>query len=113
MATKKPVTTTAPAQAEKSAKPPAKKITRPPQIARAETPAVSEKAIEKFIESAPDSTTQKKQAPEGRGLVRGKREQISHTIPPDLLDKVDALAKSKGLTRAGLINFAISEYVNK
>jgi metal-responsive CopG/Arc/MetJ family transcriptional regulator len=45
--------------------------------------------------------------------MRGKREQISHTIPPALLAKIDAVAETKGMTRAGLINLAISDYLDK
>lgn len=75
-------------------RPPAKKATSP-------------EAIEKFVSGAPDS----KKAPQAKkGLMRGKREQISHTIPPALLERLDQLADSKGMTRAGLINLAVSEY---
>jgi hypothetical protein len=41
------------------------------------------------------------------GIKRGRREQISHTIDPDLLDKVDRFAREMGQTRAGFINMAI------
>jgi CopG-like RHH_1 or ribbon-helix-helix domain, RHH_5 len=75
-------------------RPPAKKATNP-------------EAVEKFVSGAPDS---KKAPQEKKGLMRGKREQISHTIPPALLEKLDQLADSQGMTRAGLINLAISQY---
>jgi predicted DNA-binding protein len=39
--------------------------------------------------------------------LKGKRRQISHTIPPDLLVRVDAMAAKTGNTRASLINLAI------
>jgi hypothetical protein len=77
-------------------RPPAKKAT--------------EKKIETFIASAPDSA---KVEAEKKPLMRGKREQISHTIPPDILEKLDKVAKMQGITRAGLINIAISEYIRK
>lgn len=66
---------------------------------------------EQFIAQAPDAPalTDTPAAPR-KGLIRGKREQISHTMPPELLAKVDALAQAKGLTRAGLINLAVAEY---
>lgn len=74
-------------------RPPAKKATNP-------------EAIEKFVAGAPDS---KKGAEPKKGLMRGKREQISHTIPPALLERLDARADFMGMTRAGFINFAISQ----
>ena len=53
-----------------------------------------------FIEGAPDA----KRTP----LMKGNREQISHTIPPELLARLDAYAPKIGQTRAGAINLAIS-----
>lgn len=76
-------------------RPPAKKAT--------------EKGIEKFIASAPDATpTIQPKKP----LMRGKREQISHTIPPALLARLDKQVEATGMTRAGLINQAISKYLD-
>lgn len=45
--------------------------------------------------------------------MRGKREQISLTMPPELLAKADQTAQSKGITRAGLINLAVAEYLGR
>ena len=82
-------------------------ITKPPTSTK--TP-VNDKALSEFIGSAPDaSTPEKKQG----GLKRGKREQISHTLPPELLKRTDDRAEAMGLTRAGFINLALSEYLNK
>ena len=67
-------------------------------------------SVEKFIGKAPDA---REEVPTRKSLMRGKREQISHTMPPDLLEKVDEMSKRKGITRAGLINLAISEYCEK
>ena len=76
-------------------RPPAKKAT--------------EKNVEKFISLAPDATPpiQIKKT-----LMRGKREQISHTIPPALLARLDKQVEATGMTRAGLINQAISKYLD-
>lgn len=41
------------------------------------------------------------------------RKQISHTIPPALLEKIDERASSLGLTRAGFINYVLTDFVNK
>jgi len=68
-----------------------------------------EKSIEKFIASAPDA---KPVSAIKSPLMRGKREQISHTIPPALLARLDARVEATGMTRAGLINQAISKYLD-
>ena len=56
---------------------------------------------EEFINAAPDGQPQRK------GVKKGKREQISLTIPPALLDRLDAVANRLALSRAGMINLAI------
>ena len=62
------------------------------------------KAADNFISAAPDSGS----AATRKGVTRGKREQITHTLPPELLAKIDAQAQTRGMTRAGFINYAIS-----
>ncbi|PHV11926.1 ribbon-helix-helix domain-containing protein [Chitinimonas sp. BJB300] len=54
-----------------------------------------------FISGAPDATGQV------RGVVKGNKRQISLTISPELLDKVDQLASETGQSRAAVINLAI------
>ena len=54
--------------------------------------------IEDFIAAAPDAQ---------KGIKKGRRLQISLTIAPALLDKVDRLAEKLGQSRAALINMAI------
>lgn len=76
-------------------RPPAKKTTK--------------KGMEPFIASAPDATPV---VPSKRTLMRGNREQISHTMPPVLLARLDKQVKATGMTRAGLINQAISKYLD-
>lgn len=44
------------------------------------------------------------------GVRKGRKRQITHTISPDLLAKVDRLAKDMGQSRAAVINLAIFEY---
>jgi hypothetical protein len=58
-----------------------------------------EKAQKKCVHEAP--------VVKSSGVMKGKRRQISHTIPPDLLARVDALAKEMSSTRATIINMAI------
>ncbi|HNH45232.1 MAG: hypothetical protein KDI39_18750 [Pseudomonadales bacterium] len=58
-------------------------------------------SVDQFINNAPDGDKQRK------GVKKGKREQISLTIPPALLDRLDAVANRLALSRAGMINLAI------
>lgn len=81
-------------------------ITKRPQFKE----TTSEESTENFIKNAPDAVSKEVRK---KGLIRGKREQISHTLPPELLQRIDDEAKKKGLTRAGIINLAVSEYFDK
>jgi hypothetical protein len=82
-------------------------ITKRPPVQRKEVLESTQKAQEAFIGAAPDGleVTLKKR------VIRGRRVQISHTLPSALLASVDERAERKGLTRAGLINLAISEFL--
>ena len=61
---------------------------------------------EEFINAAPDGLPQRK------GVKKGKREQISLTIPTDLLNQLDEVAEKLALSRASLINLAIVRAIN-
>jgi hypothetical protein len=53
-------------------------------------------------------------APDARkGVIRGRKEQITLTIAPDLLAKVDEIATRMGQSRAALINRAIYELAER
>ena len=67
------------------------------------------KAADNFIAAAPDSGA----IATRKGVTRGKREQITHTLPPELLAKIDAQAQSRGMTRAGFINYSISRALDE
>ena len=54
-----------------------------------------------FISSAPDTRDSPK------GVKKGKKLQISLTIAPALLAKVDEMAAELGQSRAAIINMAI------
>ncbi len=74
--------------------------TRPkPQANTGLTPP--DAAVDAFISGAPDAT------PKLRGVKKGNRQQISLTIAPALLMKLDKLAESQGLTRSAAISMAI------
>ncbi|MNC73740.1 hypothetical protein D3C76_366020 [compost metagenome] len=58
-----------------------------------------------FITAAPDGGHK---APEARkGVRKGKRLQITHTISEDMLERLDNAADATGQSRAALINLAI------
>ena len=64
---------------------------------------------EAFIAAAPDGD-----GSPSLGVRKGhKRRQISLTIMPDLLTKVDALAGRLGQSRAAVINMAIYRLVER
>ena len=58
------------------------------------------KTVDEFVDAAPD-------APARKGVKRGKKEQITLTLAPEMLLRVDALAKRMGQSRAAVINLAI------
>jgi hypothetical protein len=67
--------------------------------------AVRKANVDAFIEKAPDAGR--------KGVIRGRKEQITLTIAPDLLAKVDAMASKMGQSRAALINRAIYELAER
>ena len=69
---------------------------KPPKIAR---------TAAEFIAGAPDSENVR------RGVLKGKKRQITLTIMPELLEKVDALARKLGQSRAAVINMAVYRIV--
>jgi hypothetical protein len=65
-------------------------------------PASSDQAAEAFVSKAPDA------APAGpKGVRKGHKLQITHTITPELLEQVDRAAAKTGQSRAAYINLAI------
>ena len=52
------------------------------------------------LRAAPDAPTRK-------GVKKGRKEQITLTLTPELLNKVDGLAQRMGQSRAAMINLAI------
>lgn len=62
----------------------------------------------KWFAAGLQGTTAAPLASERKGVKRGNREQITHTLPVELLASIDRQARGRGMTRAGFINFAIS-----
>jgi hypothetical protein len=75
-------------------------ITKPKPKTSAQS-TTQEAAAAGFIAGAPDSTTKPK------GVRKGNKQQISLTMTPALLAKVDALAGKLGQSRAAVINMAV------
>ena len=67
---------------------------------------------ERFIGGAPDGTPPMPQRAPGR-LRMGKKLQISITITEELLDRVDAMAKDYGQSRAGFISLALKQALER
>lgn len=79
-------------------------ITARPKQKIEPNPQAADAVVDAFISGAPD-------APRPRGVKKGNRQQISLTIAPALLEKVDALANELGQSRAAVINLAIHRAV--
>jgi len=63
-----------------------------------------------FIQGAPDASRAAAAAATGsyeKGTAKGNKRQISLTIAPDLLRRVDEVAARTGQGRAAIINLAI------
>lgn len=69
----------------------------------------------KTVDSSPDADAFISGAPDGgvvpKGVKKGNKQQISLTINPALLVKVDEMAAELGQSRAAIINMAIYRMV--
>jgi hypothetical protein len=83
-------------------------ISRKPKAA---TP--SPDRAEAFIAGAPDSPTVSASTASSyeKGIAKGHKRQISHTIAPDLLRRIDETAARSGQGRAAIINLAIYRFL--
>lgn len=79
-------------------------ITIPKKKPGATPSKIDQAAADAFISGAPDSAAS---APKLGGVKKGNKQQISLTITPGLLLKVDELAEQLGQSRAAVINMAI------
>lgn len=64
--------------------------------------------VEAFTEGAPDGKKHEKKQMR-KGVVMGNKAQISLTITPDLLDRVDDKAQELGMARAAFITMALNQ----
>lgn len=67
-------------------------------------------SVDAFIGGAPDAVPVAKAA---RGVMLGNKRQITLTISPELLARVDELAGQIGQSRAAVINLAIRQAVER
>lgn len=65
----------------------------------------ADKAAEEIIGKAPDAGAPKR--------VAGKKQQISLTIEPTLLEQLDEVAGSLGVSRAAAFSLAVSRFVQQ
>ena len=70
-------------------------------------PRVVDGKADKFIAGAPDARAGTNSDSYDKGIPKGNKRQISLTIAPDLLRRVDEVARRTGQGRAGIINMAI------
>lgn len=78
-------------------------ISRRPSAAKQEPSA----RIDDFIAAAPDSA-----AKNVAGIRRGNKQQISVTLHPELLVKMDQMARETGQSRAAIISRAVYELLS-
>lgn len=66
-------------------------------------------AQDAFISGAPDAAQVRQEAPGGyeKGIPKGNKRQITLTIAPEILRRVDEVAHRTGQARAAVINMAI------
>ena len=79
-------------------------ITNRPKPKTEPAPQPADAAVDAFISGAPD-------APKPRGVKKGNRQQISLTIAPTLLEKIDAL-RMRFLCTNGHIHESMKQIVN-
>jgi hypothetical protein len=69
-------------------------------------PRATDANANKFIAGAPDARVPTSE-PYEKGIRKGNKRQISLTIAPELLRRVDEVARRTGQGRASIINMAI------
>lgn len=69
------------------------------------TSAEKEKAVMAYIQGAPDAAASTSDEYE-KGVKKGNRRQVTITMAPDLLRRVDEAAKRSGMSRNAVISMA-------
>jgi len=69
--------------------------------------------VEDFINTAPDAKRKQKTSFDEKGRkLKGHKIVITVTLDPDLLDRLNDIAQSLGMTRTGFINMIIRKEVD-
>lgn len=63
------------------------------------------KTLDEFVGGAPDAAR--------RPVRKGKREQVTFTFEPELLEQMDTFAARLGLSRASLNRMAVIDYMRR
>lgn len=72
----------------------------------------SRAAVQAFVEGAKEGKA-KPIVRERKGVIRGKREQITITLPPELIDRIDQRATRLGISRAAYLVQAVSRALDE
>jgi len=75
-------------------------------IAKKRTPPPA--AVEAFIAGAPDARPGDHQTQPKQIKTLGRKSIITVSIDPDVLFRLDAWAKARGMSRAAAVSFAVS-----
>lgn len=81
-------------------------------VKRPTHPTAPSKTAEAFIQGAPDATTVAADTPVSQGVMKGSQRQVTFAMPPELLAKVDEVARKLSLTRAGFMKLALTRAVD-
>lgn len=69
--------------------------------------SLNDEAATSFINAAPDGKAEEK-----KGVVKGKKHQITITMAPELIEQIDAVAAENGQSRAAWINMSCINALN-
>lgn len=61
--------------------------------------------VEAFVEAAPDARPER--------TMRGNKRPLAFTLPPDLIDAVDAIAAEEDRSRAKMIEIILRRFVQE
>lgn len=61
--------------------------------------------LDTFVQAAPDAAR--------KPVRKGKREQLTFTFEPELVEQMDSFASSRGLSRASLARMAVIDYMKR
>ena len=69
------------------------------------------KDLEGFINNAPDAALH--EAAKSTRKRRGKREQISVTFTPEMMEKIEEKARTLGVSHSALVNLCVSKAMDQ